>query len=166
MRLAERRHVTLLHRLKQRRLRERSRTVDLVSEEDIREDRPLPKDVATAAQVAAARDLGGLRVDRHLHATEVTPDQACDGAREKRLRAAGRPQEHVTAREHTDQHRLDRGVVPDHCLPYLELCRAEYVVHLPSSPNRSNYPLREPCPARSTADPAPRRPAWTTPTAA
>ena len=125
----------LLHRLEQRRLRVRRRAVDLVGEEHIREDRPLPEDVLAAAQVRLARDLGRLRVDRHLHAAEMPADQARDRAREQRLRAPGRAfEQHVAAREYRDQHRLDRGVVPDHRLPYLSLCRAQYVVHLPSSP--------------------------------
>ena len=43
VRLAVDRHLALLHRLEQRRLRLRGRAVDLVHEEDVREHRPGPE---------------------------------------------------------------------------------------------------------------------------
>src|SRR5579863_1665605 len=53
-RLAVQRHLPLVHRLEERRLRPRTGAVDLVGEEDIREDRALAQDELGAALVVDA----------------------------------------------------------------------------------------------------------------
>ena len=85
------RDLPLRHRLEQRRLGLRHRAVDLVDEDDVREDRPRAElEVADPLVVdREPRDVGRLQVGRAL---DTRPDRALDrlrdGAREHRLRRA------------------------------------------------------------------------------
>jgi hypothetical protein len=90
-RLAVDRHLALGHRLEQGGLRLRHRAVDLVDEQDVREDRARPElEVALLLVVdREACDVGRLQVGRALHAGELEPgDRLRDRARENGLRRA------------------------------------------------------------------------------
>src|SRR5581483_2469553 len=91
-RLAVDRHLSLGHRLEECRLRLRHRPVDLVDEEDVREDRAGPEDERTALLVVdrEARDVERLEIRRALDARrDRALDRSRHGAGEHRLRGAG-----------------------------------------------------------------------------
>ena len=91
-RLAVDRHLLLGHRLQERGLRLRHRAVDLVDEDDVREDRPRPElEVALLlVKDRQAGHVGGLQVRRALDAARLRAfDRAGDRACEHRLRGAG-----------------------------------------------------------------------------
>ena len=101
----------LRHRLEQRRLRLRHRPVDLVDEQDVREDR-------SGAELEVARllvvdrepgDVGRLQVGRALDARGLRVlDRAGDRAREDGLRGARDVlEEHVAAARERREHELD-----------------------------------------------------------
>src|SRR6185295_17474376 len=110
------RDLLLLHRLEQRGLRLRRRSIDLVGEDDVREDRPL-----LYAEVAR-RDLvdgGADDVARHEVGGELDPlegpaDETRDRAREKRLRRTGHAlDEHVAAEHERDEREPDGLILSD-----------------------------------------------------
>jgi hypothetical protein len=82
----------LLHRLEQRRLRARRRAVDLVGEDDVREDRPLDEaEGARPRRAVLLEDLRARHVARHqvgreLDAPEVEPHRLGHALHEQRLR--------------------------------------------------------------------------------
>ena len=85
--------VVLLHRLEQRGLRLRRRAVDLVGQDDVREDRPLHESQAAAA-LLLLEDLGAGDVRRHqvgreLDALEVEVEDVGERLDEQRLRQPG-----------------------------------------------------------------------------
>jgi hypothetical protein len=88
--------LALLHRLEQRRLRLRGRAVDLVSQQQVGEHRPLAEaELAGRAGSSGLRedqlaeDVGGHQVRRELHAREVQRQRARQGLGEQRLGDAG-----------------------------------------------------------------------------
>ena len=85
------RHLPLLHRLEQRALRLRRRAVDLVGEQDVREDRPLldPERRRLGVVDARAEDVGRQQVGRELHALELRRDRLRQRRRGQRLGDAG-----------------------------------------------------------------------------
>ena len=85
-RLPVERDLPLVHRLEQRGLRARAGAVDLVGEEDVREDGPLAEDELALALVvdADAEDVAREQIARELHATQL----AADGLGERRGRAS------------------------------------------------------------------------------
>ena len=95
------RHLTLGHRLEERRLRARHRAVDLVDEDDVREDRTGPELELPRLLVVdrEAGDVGRLEVGRALDARKLGPvDRLRDRAREDRLRGPGHVlEQHVAA---------------------------------------------------------------------
>ncbi len=116
--------VILLHRLEQRRLRLRRRAVDLVRQDDLREDRPLHEPQPAAALVLVedlgAGDVGRHQVRRELDALEVEVEDVGERLDEQRLgeaRHAG--DEAVAAGEERDEHLLDDLVLPDDDLAQL-----------------------------------------------
>ena len=109
--LAVDRHLALGHRLEQRRLRLRRRAVDLVDEEDVREDRPRPElEVARLlVEDGHAGDVGRLQVGRALDPRDRDAvDAAADRAGEHRLRGAGHVlEQHVAAAHQRGEDELD-----------------------------------------------------------
>ena len=104
------RDLPLVHRLEQRRLRARARAVDLVGQEDVREDRALPQDELALALVvdADAEHVAREQVARELHATQLAADGLRERASERGLADAGDVlDEQVPAREERDQRELD-----------------------------------------------------------
>ena len=85
------RHLLLGHRLKQARLRARAGAVDLVGQEDIREDRALAEGEGSLTRVVnrAAEDVGRQQVRCELHAAELGVDAARQGLGECCLAQAG-----------------------------------------------------------------------------
>ena len=102
------RHLVLGHRLEQRRLRLRHRAVDLVDEQDVREDRPGAElEVAVAlVEDGEAGDVGRLEVGRALDACERRAvDRAGDRAGEHGLRRAGHVlEQHVAVADERREH--------------------------------------------------------------
>ena len=92
-------HLPLGHRLEERRLGLRHRTVDLVDEHDVGEDRPRAELEVPDALVVdrQAGDIGRLEIRRALDArADRTLDRLRDGAREHGLRRPGHVlEEHV-----------------------------------------------------------------------
>ena len=110
-RLSVERDLPLVHRLEQRRLRARARAVDLVGEEDVREDRPLAEDELALPLVvdAHAEDVAREQIARELHAPQFAADGLGERAGERRLADAGDVlDEQVAAGEQRDERELDR----------------------------------------------------------
>jgi hypothetical protein len=110
-RLAVDRDLPFGHRLEQRRLRLRHRTVDLVDENDVGEDRPRPElEVARAlVEHRQAGDVGRLQVGRALDPRrEGTRDRLRDRPRQHGLRRSGHVlEQHVALADECGQHELD-----------------------------------------------------------
>ena len=81
------RHLPLLHAFEQRRLRLRRGAVDLVDEEEIREDRPGPELelVPLLVEDVDARDVGRQQVRRELETRKLAVQRACERLGEHRL---------------------------------------------------------------------------------
>jgi hypothetical protein len=105
------RHLPLCHRFEQRRLRLRHRSVDLVDEHDVREDRPGAELEVTLPLVenGQARDIGRLEVRRALDPLRGRAvDRLRDRTREHRLRRSGHVfEEDVPAAHQRREHELD-----------------------------------------------------------
>ena len=112
--LAVDRDLALLHRLEQGGLGARRGAVDLVGEEDVREDGAGKEDLLSRLDHVHAVELGRGRVGRELDALELRPEHMRDGAADQRLRAARRPlEEDVAVRECGDEQELDGTVLAD-----------------------------------------------------
>ena len=103
--------LTLCHRFEQGRLRLRHGSVDLVDEDDVREDRAGPE-LEVALTLVVDRepgDVGRLQVRRALDPRRLdTVDRLRDRARQDRLRSAGHVlQQDVAAAEERREHELD-----------------------------------------------------------
>ncbi len=114
--------VILLHRFEQRGLRLRRRAVDLVGQDDLREDRPLDEAQAPAA-LALVEDLGAGDVRRHqvgreLDALEVEIEDVGERLDQERLGEAGDAGDQaMAAGEQREQDLLDDLVLSDDHLP-------------------------------------------------
>ena len=113
LRRAVHRHLPFGHRLEQCRLRLRQRAVDLVDEEDVREDRPGSKLELAGLRIPDRQPghIGRLQVGRALNAADLgAPDGAADRSGEHGLCCAGNvlEQNMPLARERTQReaHRL------------------------------------------------------------
>src|SRR5581483_11382491 len=109
-RLAFGRHLVLLHRLEQRRLRLRRRAVDLVGEDELREHRTRMELEGRAVAVVDrhADDVGRQHVARELDAVEVEAQQLRQHMRERRLADAGEIlDQQVPAREQAGEREPD-----------------------------------------------------------
>ena len=121
---AGRRDVVLLHRFEQRGLRLRRRPVDLVGEDDVREDRPLdelqPPVPLLFLEDLGAGDVGRHQVGRELNALEVEIEDVGERLDQQRLRQARHAGDQaVSAREQRDQHFFDDFVLADDDLAQL-----------------------------------------------
>ena len=108
----------LLHDLEQRRLHLRGRAVDLVGEQEVREDRAeLGVERARVRAVdARADEVGGHEVGRELDALEGAAEHARGSADRERLGEAGDAlDQQVAAGEQAHEHPLEHLVLPgDH----------------------------------------------------
>jgi hypothetical protein len=111
-------HLPLGHRLEQRGLRARHRAVDLVDQDDVREDRACPELELPRFLVVdrQAGDVGRLQVGGALDARERRAvDRLRDRAREDRLRRAGHVLEQdVTAARERGEDERDLVVLAEH----------------------------------------------------
>ncbi len=110
------RDAAFLHRLEQRRLHLGRGAVDLVGEEQVREDRALvdAKLAGPLLEDLAADDVARQQVDRELHAGEGEVDRLRDRLHKQRLRDAGHAfKKEMTAGEERDEHPLDDGLLTD-----------------------------------------------------
>ncbi len=110
--------VILLHRLEQRRLRLRRRAVDLVGENDLREDRPLHETQRAGAVILVedlrAGDVGRHQVGRELDALEAQVENLRQRLDQQRLREAGHAGDQaVAAAKQRHQHLVDDVVLAD-----------------------------------------------------
>ena len=106
----------LRHRLEHRALRLRRGAVDLVREQDVREHRAVPELELALLRVVErrARHVGRHEVRRELHAAKVTAQDVPERSHEQRLSDAGDTfEQHVSARQHRDQHRAEDLVLSD-----------------------------------------------------
>ncbi len=111
------RHLVLLHDLEQRRLHLRRGAVDLVGQQEVREDRAeLDVEARLAGpQDAGADEVGGHQVGRELDAREAAADDVGDGAHGERLGQAGHAlDEQVAAGEQRDEHPFEQVVLAGH----------------------------------------------------
>ena len=114
--LAVDRRLPLLHRLEERGLGLRRRTVDLVREQDIREDRPLPQRELRRLHVedVRSRDVRGHQVRRELNPREFGPKDLRQRLHRQGFRRARNSlQQRMPLRQHGDKDLLDHFVLPD-----------------------------------------------------
>ena len=110
------RHLALLHRLEQRGLRLRRRAVDLVGEQQVREDRsfaeaerPLGRRVDHLADHVGRHEVGG-----ELHSLEVEVERGGDRLHEQGLGDAGHAfEQHVAPHEQRGDEPRQGAVLPD-----------------------------------------------------
>ena len=108
------RDLPLLHRLEQRRLGPRRRPVDLVDEQDVREDRPGHEPQPLGLEDARAGDVAREQVRRALDAGRPQVEGARDRAGEERLAGPGHVlDEDVAVGEQRDEHVAERIVDAD-----------------------------------------------------
>ena len=110
------RHLPLLHRLEQGALDLRRGPVDLVGQQEVREDRPAvgPEVVGPLVEDLRADDVRRQEVDGELDPLEVEVDRLGQDRDEQGLRQAGHAlQEQVAAGEQGDQGPLDDDVLAD-----------------------------------------------------
>jgi hypothetical protein len=112
------RDLMLGHRLEQRRLRLRHRTIDLIDEQDVREDRARPELELPLARIPdrETRHIGRLDVRRALHAARVSAlDGPRDRTRQHRLCGARHVlEQHVSAARERRQDDADLLALADH----------------------------------------------------
>ena len=122
------RDLVLLHRLEQRRLGLGRRAVDLVRQDDVREDRAVDEpDDALAGRAVLLDDLGAEDVGRHqvgreLDAVELQVDALGERLDQQRLGEPGHAaQQAVAAGEERDQDLADDALLADDRLGQLPL---------------------------------------------
>jgi len=106
----------LLHRLQQRRLDLGRRPVDLVGEEDVGEDRPLPDPERSRLQIIdrCADDIGGHQVRRELDTTVLHRHQAGHRLGEQSLADARHALQQHMAASHDGERAEAHGILlPD-----------------------------------------------------
>ena len=116
------RDLLLLHRLEQRRLHLGRRAVDFVGENDVREDRSALHRELTGRLVVdlRAQHVGGQQIRRELDAMERRVDGLGERSHRERLRQSGHAlEQHVTAREKTDEQAIDHVVLADDAARHL-----------------------------------------------
>jgi hypothetical protein len=128
VRMRSHRHTPLLHRLEERRLRLRRRSVDLVGQNQMVKNRPGKKTHAPPAHVVledvGAGDVGWKEVRRELHPAERQSERLGKGCDEQRLRKARHPDEEcMPASQKRHEHQVDDGFLPydAHSDGFLEL---------------------------------------------
>src|SRR6266550_5200058 len=123
VRLAADGHLPLLHDLKQRALDLRWCPVDLVGEEEVREDRAKRRLEITGPLVVDARsdEVRGDKIGRELDALELAGNRLRDGLDRECLRKPGHAlDEKMAARQEADQETLEQMILPDDDLLDLE----------------------------------------------
>jgi hypothetical protein len=111
--------LVLAHRFEQRRLRARRGAVDLVGEQDVREDRAAVELEGLLALVVDrdADDVGGQQVGRELDALELRVHRARQRLGQRRLAGAGEVfEQDVAAGEQGGEQLAQRAVLPAHHL--------------------------------------------------
>ena len=109
----------LLHRLEQRRLGLRRRAVDLVGEQELREDRALLELEVPAARVVLRHDLRaddvrGHEVGRELDARELQVQRVGQRLHQQRLaQARDAFEQHMAGREQAGEYAVDEVVMTD-----------------------------------------------------
>ena len=123
------RDVGILHRFEERRLRFRRRPIDLVGEDDLREDRPghEPESAVSVGLVEhlGAGDVGGHQVGRELDPLERQVENLRDRLDEQCLgesRHAG--DQAMPAGEERDEDLIDDRILPDDDLADLDRMRS------------------------------------------
>ena len=106
---AEQRDVVFLHRLEQGRLRLRRGAVDLVGEQEVREDRPGPErhrpSLGPVLQDVAAEDVARHQVGRELHPAKLDAEELGERLHQGRLADAGDAfEQHMPPAEDGDEH--------------------------------------------------------------
>lgn len=124
VRLARGRHLLFLHGFEHRGLRLRRRAVDLVGEDDVREDRSLLEDEVAPRLALAddlrARDVGGHQIGRVLDAREGEVARRRERPDHRGLPETGIAlQEGVAAGQHADQQLVDDLALADDLRPDL-----------------------------------------------
>src|SRR5581483_5874313 len=122
--------LALFHRFEDGRLCLWRRAVDLVGQDEMREDRSLLElEIAPAVgfrEHLRADDIRRHEIGRELHALERKPQSAAERLDEQRFAEAGRAfEQHVTAGEKRDQHFADDIRVADDDFFDLRLDAAE-----------------------------------------
>ncbi len=121
------RHAPLLHGLQQGTLDLGRGTVDLVGQEQVREDRPLvdAEVVGPLVEDLRADDVGGEQVDGELDPGELEVDRLGERRDQQGLGQARHAlEQQVPAGEQCDQEPLDHHVLADHDRP-------DALAHLP-----------------------------------
>ena len=137
------RHREFLHGLEQRRLGLRRRAIDLVSEQDIREDRagdecpgPMARRDVLLDDVRAG-DVGGHQVGRELDAIERQAERVGERAHEQRLGGSGHARDQaVAADEQRQQQVLDDFLLADDDLADLDPDTIEGFAEAPDKGHR------------------------------
>ena len=129
------RHLLLLHRLQQRRLRLGRRPVDLVRQQQVGEDRSgLEAELALAVlldQDVRADDVGRHQVGRELDAVEGAVEHVGDRPHEHRLAQAGHAfEQRVAVGDEADQRLPDELVLADDDCLDLGLDRSRAICEL------------------------------------
>jgi hypothetical protein len=102
--------LSLVHRLEERALRAGRCAIDLVGEQDVREDGALSQRELTASLIVDrhADHIGGQEVARELHAAHLAAERLCERAGERRLADAGHVfDEKMPARKQRNEGELD-----------------------------------------------------------
>ena len=113
------RHAAFLHRFEQRALHFGRGAIDLISEQQVRENRALMRAKFTLRLIENLRpdDVRRQQVDRELHAAELHVDRPRETVHQERFREPRHPlQQQMPAREKRDEQPLDHRILPHHHL--------------------------------------------------
>jgi hypothetical protein len=113
------RHRALVHGLQQRRLGFRRRAVDLVGQEQLREDRPFGEHEAVGLEIeqVGAEHVARHQIRRELDTAELQRQARGESASDQRLgRSRHAFEQNMAAGEETRQHQVDDLVLADDCL--------------------------------------------------
>jgi uncharacterized protein YukE len=111
------RYLPLLHRLEQRRLGLRTRAVDLVDQQHIREQRAWAKHEGALGRVeqVSADDIGGHEIGSALNAIISAPQSCGERLAEQRFAETRRTlHQHMAARDDRDRDQTHDGVQANH----------------------------------------------------
>ena len=116
------RDLPLLHRFEQRRLHFRRRAIDLIGQNQVRENRPLPRREDAIGRIEDQRpgDIGRQKVRRELDAMKRRVDSAGQRLDEQRLGKSGNAlEQHMPADQQRDDEPVDDRLLPDHRTAHL-----------------------------------------------
>ena len=115
-------HLLFLHRLEQRRLDLRRRAIDLIGEDDVREDRTLLDEKLAGRLIVHLRadDVCRQQIGGELNAAEARVDRLGERAHGERLGEPRHPlQQYVTTGEKADEQPVDHVILADDAPPDL-----------------------------------------------